>query len=110
MSAKNDGGFLKKSVAIRRMGGKGAPVQTLPGVMGAQKQDSYMRSVGGLIVDTKHLGPTPPHFSNMMAYATERGAVSHSAPATKVSGQHFGQVPYAGPYMGDLGERMGIRA
>jgi hypothetical protein len=110
MSAKNEGGFLKKSVAIRRMGGKGAPVQTIPGVMGAQMQDSYMRSLGGLIVDTKHLGPTPSHFSVDRASHTERGAISHSAPHTKVSGQHYGQVLYAGAYMGDLGERIGIRA
>ena len=110
MSAKSEGGFLKKSVAIRRMGGKGSPVQTIPGVMGAQMQDSYMRSLGGLIVDSKHLGPTPPHFSDKMAFHTERGAVSHSAPATKISGQHYGQVLYAGAHMGHLGERMGVKA
>ena len=102
--------FVKKIPAIRQMGGKGAPVPHLPGVMGATKQDSYQRSLGGLIVDTKHLGPTPPHFSDKMGFATEQGAVSTFAPATKMSGQHFGQIPYPGAYAGHLGERIGIRA
>lgn len=102
--------FVKKIAPIRQMSGKGAPVPHLPGVMGATKQDSYQRSLGGLIVDTKHLGPTPPHFSDHRAFHTERGAVSHSAPATKTSGQHFGQIPYPGAYAGHLGERIGVRA
>jgi hypothetical protein len=100
--------FVKKIPAIRQMGGKGSPVPHLPGVMGATKQDSYQRSLGGLIVDTKHLGPTPSDLSS--PFKTERGAVSTSAPATKMSGQHFGQIPYPGAYAGQLGERIGIRA
>ena len=100
--------FVKKIPAIRQMGGKGSPVPHLPGVMGATKQDSYQRSLGGLIVDTKHLGPTPSDLSS--PYHTEKGAVSHSAPATKMSGQHFGQIPYVGAFAGHLGERIGIRA
>jgi hypothetical protein len=109
MSAKNEGGFLKKSVAIRQMGGKGAPLPHLPGVIGATKQDSYQRSVGGLIQDTKHLGPVPPHFSNKDSFKTEKGAVSHKSPATAISGQHYGQILYAGRHMGHLGPREGVR-
>ena len=99
--------FVKRIPAIRQMGGKGAPVPHLPGVMGATKQDSYQRSLGGLIVDTKHLGPIPE--TNDM-YRTEKGAISLNAPATKMSGQHYGQIPYPGAYAGHLGERIGIRA
>ena len=100
--------FVKRIPAIRQMGGKGAPVPHLPGVMGATKQDSYQRSLGGLIVDTKHQGPTPSDLSS--PFHTEKGAVCVSAPATKMSGQHYGQIPYPGAYAGHLGERIGIRA
>lgn len=109
MSLKKDSGFLKKSVAIRRMGGLGAPVETLPGVMGHQVQSAYARSLGGLINDTKHLGgPLPPVVSDSHLY-TEKGAICHHSPSTKVSGQHYGQLLYPGPMMGHLGERIGIR-
>jgi hypothetical protein len=110
MSAMNDYGFLKKSVARRRMAGKGAPVETLPGVMGRQVQSAYAKSLGGLINDTKHLGgPLPEVFSDCAVPATERGAVSCNPPSTKVSGLHYGQVLYSGPMMGNLGERLGVR-
>ena len=101
--------YIKKIPAIRQMGGKGAPMPLIPGVIGATMQDSYQRSLGGLIVDTKHLGPTPPHFSDKKAFHTENGAVMHSSPATHISGQHYGQVLYPGAHMGHLGVREGIR-
>ena len=99
--------FVKKIPAIRQMKGKGAPVPTLPGVIGAMMEDSYQRSLGGLIVDTKDLGPVPSDLSR--PFRTERGAVCVTAPATKMSGQHYGQIPYPGAYAGHLGERIGVR-
>lgn len=99
--------FVKKIPAIRQMGGKGSPVPTLPGVIGASRVSSYQRSLGGLIVDTKDLGPVPSDLSS--PYHTEKGAVCVTAPATKMSGQHYGQIPYPGAYAGHLGERIGVR-
>ena len=99
--------FVKKIPAIRQMGGKGAPVPTLPGVIGASRVSSYQRSLGGLIVDSKDLGPVPSDLSS--PYHTEKGAVCVTAPATKMSGQHYGQIPYPGAYAGHLGERIGVR-
>jgi len=111
MSSKKDSGFLKKSVAIRRMGGKGAPVETLPGVMGHQVQSAYARSLGGLISDTKHLGgPLPKVFSDKIAFETDKCVIQHSAPASHIPGQHYGQRLYPGPFCYHQGERLGIKA
>ena len=99
--------FVKKVPAIRQMSGKGAPKQSIPGVIGATMEDSYQRSLGGLVVDTKDLGPVPSDLSR--PFRTERGAVCVSAPATKMSGEHYGQIPYPGTYFGSLGKRLGVR-
>jgi hypothetical protein len=98
---------LEKIPAIRQMGGKGAPMPLIPGVIGATMQDSYSRSLGGLIVDTKDLGPTPETHSSSK-FNTEKGAVMHKAPATHISGQHYGQILYPGAHMGHLGKREGV--
>jgi hypothetical protein len=98
--------FVKKIPAIRQMKGKGAPIQTLPGVIGAVMEDPYHRTLGGLVVDTKDRGPVPSDLSS--PYHTERGAVCVSAPATKMSGEHYGQIPYPGVYFGNLGQRLGV--
>jgi hypothetical protein len=99
--------FVKKIPAIRQMKGKGAPMRTIPGVIGAAMEDSYQRSLGGLVVDTKDRGPVPSDLSS--PYHTERGAVCVTAPATKMSGEHYGQIPYPGAYFGNLGQRLGVR-
>ena len=99
--------FVKKVPAIRQMGGKGAPKQSIPGVIGATMEDSYQRSLGGLIVNTKDLGPKPSDLR--VPFMTEKGAVCVTAPATKMSGQHYGQIPYPGVYYGQLGQRLSVR-
>ena len=87
----------------RGMKGKGAPKATIFGVMGHTKEDPYTRSLGGLIRTTTKGAPVPPHKSVAHAPVTEKGAISHHAPATHIPGAHYAQVPYAGAYMSKKG-------
>lgn len=98
--------YLKVVDEPRKMKGKGAPRQTVFGVLGHTKDDSEMRSLGGLVADTKASAPIPKgtvtHGDRMK---TERH-ITGPASKTHVSGEHYGQVPYPGAYMGDLGHRL----
>lgn len=102
------GPFLTKSKASKnQMRGKGAVQSTMPGVMGATKQDSYQRTVGGLLNDTADgpLGPGVAH--SAMATLSIYGNTDHGllgrASATPMPGAHYGQVPYPGAYASHLG-------
>lgn len=94
-----------------RMAGKGAPKDTVFGVIGHTKPDSMMRSLGGLVQNTKSDGPIPKKMvmSEKKAMAqglqTERHILG-PAPKTHINGHHYAQVPYPGPFMGELGKRL----
>ena len=93
------------------MRGEGAPKETVIGVLGHTKPDSKMRSLGGLVQNTKASAPVPKEMvmSEKKAMAhnlqTDRHILGH-APKTHISGMHYGQVPYPGMYMGELGKRL----
>lgn len=88
------------------MKGKGAPRETVSGVLGKTKYDPYMKSLGGLVSDTKLMGPMPKvAVSNKDVMNTDRKIIG-PAPKTHVSGMHYGQILFSGPYMGDLGKRL----
>lgn len=90
----------------RQMGGLGAPRYSMSGIIGTTKYDSYSRSLGGLIQTT-----TPgnkPKVSTSAAAVPRNTEFSIIGPASKthINGQHYGQIPYPGAYMGPLGQRV----
>ena len=89
-----------------RMAGKGAPSDTLFGVIGRVKEDPYSKSLGGLVVDTKSkgVGKPPVKSTHKALDVSEHHIAGHSA--TAIPGAHYGQVPYAGVYMKAVGKRL----
>jgi len=102
------GPFLKKSESSKvAMSGKGAVESTMPGVMGAMKNDSYSRSVGGLLHETADgpIGPGTTHsaMSVLHIYGNTERHMLGRASATPMPGAHYGQVPYPGAFASHLG-------
>jgi hypothetical protein len=98
--------YLKIVGVPRQMGGKGAPQPTIFGVLGHTKDDSYMKSLGGLVVTkSKSSGMNPAKGINRVVRQTEHH-LEGAGHATAVSGAHYGQVPYAGQYMKTAGARV----
>jgi hypothetical protein len=99
--------YLKIVGMPRQMGGVGAPKPTIFGVLGHTKMESSTKSLGGL-VQTKTKGASPVDSSESI-YSVKRQSDHHiegAGRATAVSGQHYGQVPYAGKYMKPLGTKV----
>ena len=90
----------------RRMAGKGAPKQTTFGVLGRTIESPYNKSLGGLVVDSKS-APVQKGTLNKHPKMehTDRNITGNKS-KTHISGQHYGQVPYPGRYMGPAGERL----
>lgn len=90
---------------------KGGPTSTVFGVLGHAKMDAPTRSLGGLVMTSTHPRPSGKgdvRKERMLVAAdiqTERGTLC-CASKTKISGQHFGQVPYPGAFMGHLGNKL----
>ncbi len=90
----------------RRMAGKGAPRDTTFGVIGHTMEDSYQRSLGGLVKASKTPGtPAPKHHKLMRMDLTDHHIAGHMN-KTFIPGQHSGQVPYPGHYMKLVGEKL----
>ena len=88
----------------RMMGGAGAPRSTVFGVLGRTGMDPMTKSLGGLVGNTKASGPVPPTMSGKKV-KTER-KITGTPSKTHIPGEHYGQVPYVGKYMSDLGSRL----
>jgi len=87
------------------MAGKGAPRSTTFGVIGMTKYDPYARSLGGLIQTTTNVRTPNPAVSA----DSQRNTIFHilgPASKTRVPGEHYGQVPYAGAFRSHLGTRV----
>ena len=80
----------------RMMKGKGAPRDTLFGVIGRTKLDPMTRSLGGLMISTTKGASSAD--SAMKSKST--------APKTHIPKQHYGQIPYAGRFMSELGKEV----
>ena len=91
----------------RVMRGKGAPRSTVFGVIGRTKIDPFTKTLGGLVVEsTKGVRPEKVSMkASAVPKNTDRKIVGAAA-KTKIPGAHMGQVPYAGKYMSDVGERL----
>lgn len=98
--------YLKIVGLPRQMGGKGAPTPTIFGVLGHTKMDSEMKTLGGLI-ETRSPGKSmnPTKGVTRVVRQTEHH-LEGAGHASAVSGQHYGQVPYAGKYIKTLGSRV----
>jgi hypothetical protein len=98
--------YLEVVEAPRRMGGKGAPKDTLFGVIGHTAMNSMTRSLGGLVIGTTK--DASPKDSAMKASSAPKNTEKHllgGSHATALPGVHYGQIPYAGMYMKAVGAR-----
>jgi hypothetical protein len=87
----------------KRMLGKGAPRRTVFGPIGRTKAaDPYMRSLGGLLIETTKGGKSEKPVMSEKAAVRALGNTEHhilgKASKTEVPGAHFGQVPYPGKF------------
>ena len=90
----------------RMMRGKGAPRSTVFGVLGRTVESPYSKSLGGLVADSKADAPVPRANLHKNSRMTTERHITGRASRTHISGHHFGQVPYAGRYMGPKGEEL----
>lgn len=95
--------YVEPSVPQRLMAGKGSARPSVFGVIGKTKTDTYTKSLGGLVTDTKVNHYKDPSFKASAGMNTEYGILGPNA--TKISGHHFGQVPYEGRFMARLGPK-----
>lgn len=98
--------YLKVVGMPREMGGKGAPKPTVFGVLGRTKMESMNKVLGGL-VETSTPGKKPK--VDMKVDSVVRQSDHHlegAGRATHISGEHYGQVPYAGKYMAKEGSKV----
>lgn len=93
-----------ESNPARNMKGKGAPKSDVFGVIGDTKEDSFSKTLGGLVKDTATGKPKPGTLmkGKMM---TERDIMGNSS-KTKVPGAHYAQVPYAGRFLVTVGSML----
>ena len=87
----------------RRMGGSGAPRDTLFGVLGHTKYDPMNRSLGGLVISTtKDASPADAAHKVKGEKNTEHHILGPKS-KTAIPGVHTGQVPYPGQFMKTVG-------
>ena len=98
--------YLRVVDMPRRMKGKGAPKQTVFGVLGMTKEEPMSKSLGGLVKEsTKVSAPKVSMAASKEKKNTDRHIIG--APAkTHIPGSHMGQVPYAGAYMSHVGSSL----
>ncbi len=88
------------------MSGLGAPRATMSGLIGQTKESSYTRTLGGLVTSTTPGSkPKVSMAASQVPKNTERHIVG-PASKTPMPSAHYGQVPYVGPYMSNLGARL----
>jgi hypothetical protein len=92
------------------MKGKDAPRSTVFGALGIGGGAGAFvgggsKALGGLVADTKTKAKAKDMtVSDKHAYKMEHG--HYGKDATKIPAAHWGQVPYAGFYMGAVGKRL----
>jgi hypothetical protein len=97
--------YVKVIDMPRVMSGKGAPRPTIFGVIGKTNYEPENKVLGGLVKSTVDRMPMKVAHSAKGLHS-DRGASTGKRPATCIPGQHYGQVPYAGKFMGTLGARL----
>ena len=98
--------YLRVVDMPRRMGGKGAPRQTVFGVLGMTMEDSKTKTLGGLVKEsTKVSAPKVAVKASSEKKNTDRHILGPAA-KTPIPGAHTGQVPYAGMFMSHVGKAL----
>lgn len=78
---------------------------TLFGLIGQTKGHTQIQSLGGIVDGGKPDAKVPSDLKKeKVADRTERHIGGKNA--TKISGKHFGQVPYPGMYMASAGKKL----
>jgi len=90
----------------RMMKGKGAPRSTVFGVIGRTAESGYMKSLGGLVTDSKASAPLKKGTVESSRHINTERHITGPASKTHISGKHHGQIPYPGRYMGDAGHEL----
>ena len=98
--------YLKIVGLPRQMGGKGAPQPTIFGVLGHTKYDSTNKTLGGLVIESSGASAKNPSESVKSVAKQTDHHLEGAGHSTAVSGQHYGQVPYAGKYMKQAGDSL----
>ena len=97
--------YLEVVESNRKMSGKGAPRDTLFGVLGQTKMDPLARSIGGLVIETTK-GVSEKGIAQK-ASSEPKNPEFHllgGSHKTALPGVHYGQIPYAGMYMKAVGK------
>ena len=98
--------YLSVVDSPRRMSGKGAPTPTVFGVLGRMRVTPEMKTLGGLVVESTKGAKSDAAESVKSIHKNSERHILGKASKTHISGQHWGQVPYPGKYMGDVGSRL----
>jgi hypothetical protein len=99
--------YMKVNEGQFEMAGVGAPRDTLFGLIGATKGAvESTKTLGGLVADTKASAGIPSGLKETGGKDPTEHKIAGRKNATKISGAHFGQVPYAGRYMADKGQKL----
>ena len=99
--------YLEVVAEPRVMAGKGAPRSTVFGVLGRTKESGMMRSLGGLVENSKASAPIGKGAlkKDPKRIETERD-ITGPASKTHISREHYAQIPYPGKFMGPAGDRL----
>lgn len=95
--------YLKVVDMPRQMKGEGAPRSTVSGVLGRTKESPLSKSLGGLVMETTKGAMPKDSFPAKKAYKNTEHHIIGAPSKTKISGMHYGQVPYPGVYYAHLG-------
>ena len=96
--------YLEVVESPRRMKGKGAPRDTLFGVIGKTTYDPHARSLGGLLITTTK--DASPVKSAEKVSSIKKNTEKHligGPHKTALPGSHHGMIPFAGQYMKTVG-------
>jgi len=94
--------YMKNNSMRYEMAGKGAPHPTVFNVIGKTTYEPFIRSLGGLMKDTKSgVAVKKSALMNPSGLKTENCILGKNA--SKVPGRHMSQVPYAGKFMYTVG-------
>jgi hypothetical protein len=84
----------------------GGPMPTVFGVLGATKMDAPTRTLGGLVHNARADAPAPPVMKESKMHVNTSRSVLGPAAKTPMPGVHYGQVPYAGKFMSEVGHKL----
>lgn len=98
--------YLKVVDMPRVMKSSAGPKPTVFGVIGRTNYNPENQVLGGLVKSTVDKMPHKVAFKEPKSLHSERGASTGKKSATCIPGIHYGQVPYAGRYMGSSGARL----